>query len=44
MRSDEGGEEGEYVEGASGNKVVPIRCLLVVVGGDNGRRRDLPGG
>lgn len=46
MRSDEGGEEGEYVEGASGNKVVPIRCLLVMVRSDNTgeRERDVPGG
>lgn len=47
MCSDEGGEEGEYVEGASSNKVVPIRCLLVMVRSDNTERereRDVPGG
>lgn len=38
MCSDEGGEEGEYVEGASSNKVVPIRCLLVMVRSDNTER------
>lgn len=40
MCSDEGGEEGEYVEGASGNKVVPIRCLLVMVRSDNTGERE----
>lgn len=44
MCADEGGEEGEHVEGATSDEVVPIRSLLVAVRRDNSRRRDVPGG
>lgn len=44
MCTDEGGEEGKHVEGASGDEVVPIRYLLVVVRSESKWREDVPGG
>lgn len=44
MCADKGGEEGEDVKGATGDEVVPIRCLLVVVRRDSNQRKNVPGG